>query len=286
MRTLTTILVLLHLLTGIARAEESLGAAAKRYGYPSALVARLEAVMAEAKGEGLSTVPLRVKAVEGMAKRVPADRLVDAVRRQKARMSALRSAAPNVAKSPAIERAGLTALAAGLSPETVAAVTARTKDENSVQAALYAAGLLKAAGIDEGSAAKFVGTQLEAGLRAAEIDEVSRTSARAARAGLLSARDLSTMQPADLKGERRAKFLESARGFDSRQAEGERVRAPRDAATDRAAESDRIRSDRDAAARGKADKPGGTIIDRPGDDEEDDDDDHKDEPEFEGDRRK
>lgn len=285
MRTLITILVVLQLSTGAVWADESLGAAAKRYGYDAAAVARIESILDDAKAAGLSTEPLRNKAVEGMAKHVAADRLIEAVKQQKARMAALRSAAPALAKSPAAERAGLTALAGGLSPETVAAVTSRTKDESRVQAALYAAGLLKAAGIDENSAAKFVGTQIEAGLRAAEIDEISRTSARAARAGLVTGGDLATMQPADLQGDRRAKFLEAARGFDGRQGGQDRARAPRDAGTDRAAETDRIRADRAAAERRNAEKPGGTVVDRPGDDDHSDDD-HDEEPELERDRRK
>lgn len=87
--------------------------------YPAAVVERASRLLDRAETEGLPRRALAEKALEGAAKRVPGDRLIEALER---RLSGLRRASDALGaarRDPASVEAGAVALREGLAPEDV-----------------------------------------------------------------------------------------------------------------------------------------------------------------------
>ncbi len=279
MKTIATILLLLVSIPS-AWGEERLADRLARSGYPREVAARVQALLDAAENDGLPTEPLRQKALEGVAKRVPAVRLVEALQLQRARLAALQKAAPGAVAARPVQQAALTAMAGGLSAATVADLQALAGDAQRMQSALYATGVLNAAGAGEGEAVAFVKTQLRAALRPGQMDDATRTAARALAAGLVSGEDLAAVQPEALKGSAFDSWLHAMRGF-SRPAHPARDAADalqRDELQERAGET---RAVEEIRARSQDQQP--RINDEdpeaPGEPDDDDRDDEEEDPE-------
>jgi len=98
--------------TARARAQQAL---------PPAVFRDLSALADQMRGDGIPDEPLFVKALEGQAKRVPADRLLPAVRAYAGRLGEARQAFGVDATIPLLV-AGADALQRGVTPETLRAL--------------------------------------------------------------------------------------------------------------------------------------------------------------------
>ena len=192
-----------------AASPGDVSAFAQKNGYAPADVAKLNSLIQAASSQGLAS-PLADKAREGIAKHVPAQQLLNVLRKMADRMQMAQQALPASLRTEAVVQAADLALAAGYSPTGVRSVAgaagAAKAEAPRVQAAFYALGVLHDAGATEQGAIPFVAAQLKAGLNAAEIEDTTRAGARALRAGLVNNEELGRTSPDDLKGANRAEW--------------------------------------------------------------------------------
>jgi hypothetical protein len=129
-------------------------------GVPASLAASVQRVAADASRRGLPSGPLVDKTLEGWAKRVPADRILAAVRGLAVRLGeaqdALARANSPYARQTAVLSGAADALARGLSRDDVTRIAAEARRSDLAAAGLSVAAALAAQGISRGDATELV----------------------------------------------------------------------------------------------------------------------------------
>lgn len=152
-----------------------------RRAYSGEVADRVRDVLARAEQRGLGRASLAEKALEGAAKRVPADRLVEALGRRLARLERAREALGPGADAASLEAAG-EALGRGLSAEHVRRVAEAASDAER-PAALVALAELKTIGVPVDRALAAVESALARGAGPGELMELGTRVRVAMRRG-------------------------------------------------------------------------------------------------------
>ena len=128
-------------------------------GVPAGLARQVAAIAADAASRGVPEGPLADKAIEGWAKQVPAERIVEAVRRFADQMSSARDAvreAGVAAPSGAVIAAAAEAMRSGMRPEQVRSVVQAAAAADVAAPGLSVAAALSAQGLGGDQAGKIV----------------------------------------------------------------------------------------------------------------------------------
>jgi hypothetical protein len=146
---------------------------------PGSSVAPVDSLVQVANREGLPTEPLIQKAIEGGAKGVPADRIVDAVRLNLEQLRQAQAVLRTAGDAPPTTRAEVTIVAAALKrgltvPVVKRMVAALPGERRSL--ALHAVADLALYGFDQDSAADLILTAFRAGLRGGRLLDVSNAA--------------------------------------------------------------------------------------------------------------
>jgi hypothetical protein len=133
---------------------------------PPALAAAVTALADSARARGLPVAPLVDKALEGVVKGVPADRILPAVRtvldQLDASASALRATSNTPAGDDAVEAGGF-ALAAGLTPGDIGTIARSADRSHPTAVALQVAGALAAMGVPRAQTVGLVRAAIQSG---------------------------------------------------------------------------------------------------------------------------
>lgn len=133
---------------------------------PPPIAAAVSALADSARARGLPVAPLVDKALEGVVKGVPADRILPAVRtvldQLDAASAALRGAGVTPAGDDAIEAGGF-ALAAGLTPGDIGAIARSADRSHPTAVALQVAGALAAMGVPRAQTVGLVRGAIQSG---------------------------------------------------------------------------------------------------------------------------
>jgi len=130
------------------------------------VVQAVETAVAEASARGLPSEPLIQKAVEGTAKSAPPARVVAAVRALLDRLGIAAAAIQRggvAAPDAAAIEGGAFALAAGLAPDDVVALTRGAARAQAIQVTLQVAGTLAASGVPAAQVVELVSLALKSG---------------------------------------------------------------------------------------------------------------------------
>ncbi len=168
---------------GLALAASAAGQEAKmeriRAAFPPGDVERIEALVAEYRSAGVPTDPILDKALEGAAKRVPADRILAAVSEYAVRLGQATELVG--ASEPGAVVAGADALRRGVAPEAVREVGSRAGERRPV--ALVVLGDLVEAGVPVDRALEVVREALAAGRRPTDLTDIPDALRRLIRDG-------------------------------------------------------------------------------------------------------
>lgn len=133
---------------------------------PPAIAAAVSALADSARARGLPVAPLVDKALEGVVKGVPADRILPAVRivldQLDAASAALRGAGATPPGDDAVEAGGF-ALAAGLTPGDIGAIAQAADRSHPTAVALQVAGALAAMGVPRTQTVGLVRAAIQSG---------------------------------------------------------------------------------------------------------------------------
>ena len=147
---------------------------------PAAALPAIDSLVAQAVAESLPSEPLMQKALEGGAKGIPADRLVNGVRRGLIQLRNARAILTRVTPAQPVPDGHVAAVAAalarGLSPELVERLLAAAPAEPP-GSVLHAAADLVAHGFNADSAADLLLTAQEKGLRGMRLLDVAVAAA-------------------------------------------------------------------------------------------------------------
>jgi len=133
---------------------------------PPAIAAAVSALADSARARGLPVAPLVDKALEGVVKGVPADRILPAVRtvldQLDAAATALRGTGGTPPSDDAVEAGGF-ALAAGLTPGDLGAIAQSADRSHPTAVALQVAGALAAIGVPRAQTVGLVQASIQSG---------------------------------------------------------------------------------------------------------------------------
>jgi hypothetical protein len=153
---------------------------------PAAALPAIDSLIGVAVAESLPSEPLIQKALEGGAKGIPANRLVNGVRRGLVQLREARalvtSTVPNQPVRDGHVAAVAAALARGLSPEVVRQLLAAAPEE-APGPALHAAADLMAHGFNQDSAAALLVEAQSSGLHGGRLLDVAAAAARELQRG-------------------------------------------------------------------------------------------------------
>lgn len=141
-------------------------------GLPADLAAAAADITLQAEGQGLPTGPLVDKAIEGWAKRVPAPRIVTALRELALRLATARDALAGAGERGAAEGvvgAGAEAMARGITREQVVAIVTAAPADAAAAAGLSVAAALAAQGLDRDASVLLVIESFRRGHSAADV---------------------------------------------------------------------------------------------------------------------
>lgn len=193
----------------------------------------------ELRSQGIDPDPYLAKLSEGLAKRVPLERLDAALDRQRKAVQQAHKLAGNLGKRhPETVAAGAQLLASGASAEDVDALydASRKSPEPSSRflALAFGAAGLKNAGLDWKSASRFEAELSSRELTADDIGDVNQAVAAAVTDRLIGADDLPRLVKSDLgtAGEAR-RFVTEIRNRGGRPADGDRDHDKADKRNDR-----------------------------------------------------
>jgi hypothetical protein len=144
-------------------------------GAPPAFVEAVMAQVTAARQAGLPVGPVADKALEGWAKRVPAERVETALAQVRTRLAAGQDAlraADRPAPADAAVVGAAEALSRGLTPEDVAELVGAAPDPEAMSAGLTVAASLRAQGLDRRAAVRAVRDAYARGVGAAQLYEL------------------------------------------------------------------------------------------------------------------
>lgn len=156
-------------------------------GVAEALADTVARVAVEASARGLPARPLVDKAIEGAAKRVPAVRILAAVRVLVVRLDQARDslrASGFASADGGLIAASAEAFAQGMSRADVAAIIRAAPSSEAAVAAISVAAALVVEGLDRASAARVVTESLRAGASAAQVLDLPATVRARGAAGV------------------------------------------------------------------------------------------------------
>lgn len=174
--------VALLLAPGIVLAQD--GVARVRAGLDATAVARFDALLGQARSQDLPTEPLDNKALEGLAKQVPASRVILAVEQ---RLSGLVRAREALGARPASadEIAGVAdAMQRGVGAQAVRTLRAQAGDDEPIAVAAHVLADLQERGLPVDVALEVLGAWRERGGRAADLPELPAGIDRLLRQGM------------------------------------------------------------------------------------------------------
>lgn len=172
----------LLLAPGVVLAQD--GAARVRAGLDAAAAARFDAVLDRARSQSLPTDPLVNKALEGLAKQVPASRVMMAVEQ---RLTALVRAREALGARPASgdEIAGVAdAMQRGVGAEAIQTLRAQAGDDEPIAVAAHVLADLQERGLPVDVALEVLGAWRERGGRAGDLPDLPAGIDRLLRQGM------------------------------------------------------------------------------------------------------
>jgi hypothetical protein len=143
----------------VLAAQDEIGARLAARGAPAMLIERVRALVADAQEEGLPVGPIENKAMEGLAKRTPADRIPPVLEqvRERLRQGRVETQAAGLTPPPgAVVAAAAEALGRGMSPEAVRELIRSAPAPETAAAGLTVAASLAAQGLDHRAAVRAV----------------------------------------------------------------------------------------------------------------------------------
>lgn len=168
-------------------AQQEIGERLAARGAPAPLVERVRALVAAAQEEGLPVEPIANKAVEGVAKRAPADRIVPVLEQLRERLRQGRAEVQAAGLTPPpgeVVAAAAEALGRGMTPEEVRELIRSAPAPEAAAAGLTVAASLAAQGLEHRAATQAVHDAYGRGLGPAHLFELPSVVADLAAHGM------------------------------------------------------------------------------------------------------
>lgn len=171
----------------VLAAQQEIGALLAARGAPAGLVEGVRTLVAAAQQEGLPVEPIQNKAIEGVAKRAPADRILPVLELIRVRLRQGRAEAQAAGLDPApgaVVAGAAEALGRGMSTEEVRELIRSAPTPDAAAAGLSVAASLAAQGLDHRAAARAVHDAYSQGRRPEQLFELPSVVADLAARGM------------------------------------------------------------------------------------------------------